>query len=150
MKKVILVKRSDGSLVPAYQHDREIVNKLKQGEHIFKYGSQRNPRAHALSFALARCVLENLPEKYETWHKMYKENKHGCPYLFLKAMELEIGLWNPIQHADGTIGRIPKSISFDEMSEEEFAPLLDMLMKQSAKYLGISVDEMRKNYIQYL
>ena len=150
MKKVILVKRSDGSLVPAYQHDREIVNKLKPGEHIFSFGSRRNPRAHALTFALAKCTLDNLPEKYEHWHDMYRNNKSTTPYFFLKAIQLELGMATPYQRPDGTIGMIPKSLSFEAMSEEEFAPLLDMMMKQASKYLGITVDEMRKNYIQYL
>jgi hypothetical protein len=36
------------------------------------------------------------------------------------------------------------------MSEEEFQPLLTMLTKQAAKYLGITYDEMRKNYMAYL
>ena len=150
MKKLILTKRPDGSFIPSYQRDKEIADKMKIGEHIFKYGSQRNPRAHALAFALARCTLENLPEQYDYWHKTLEDNPHGAAYLFIKALELEIGEVMPYQKPNGTIGMIPKSISFDEMSEEEFQPLLTMLTKQAAKYLGITYDEMRRNYLNYL
>ena len=117
---------------------------------MFSFGSRRNPRAHALAFALAKCTLENLPEKYEMWHEMYENNKSQTPYFFLKALQLELGMSTPYQKPGGTIGLIPKSLSFEAMSEEEFAPLLDMLMRQCAKYLGLEPDEMRRNYIEYL
>jgi hypothetical protein len=56
----------------------------------------------------------------------------------------------PYQRPDGTMGMIPKSISFDEMSQEEFEPLLNLLIRQCSKYLGIDEREMAKNYIAYL
>lgn len=150
MKKIILCKTENNNFIPAYTHDKEIADKMKTGEHIFKIGSQRNPRAHALAFALARCTMENLPEKYTQWHQALKDNPHRVPYLFIKALELEIGEADPVQRADGTIDMIPRSIAFDEMSEEEFQPLMTMLTRQAAKYLGITYDEMKRNYIAYL
>jgi hypothetical protein len=150
VKKIILVKRADGLFCPAYQHDKEIAYKMAYGEHIFQFGGKRNPRAHALAFALARCTLENLPEKYEYWHQIVRDNPHGSSYLFIKALEIEIGMVIPYQRPDGTMGMIPKSISFDEMSQEEFEPLLNLLIRQCSKYLGIDEREMAKNYIAYL
>lgn len=147
--KVILSKREDGSFVPAYTEDKAICDKMK-GEVVFKYGKARNPRAHALAFALAKCTLENLPERYTFWHDAYENNKHQAPYMFIKALEIEIGQTIPYQRPDGTVGMIPKSIAFESMGEEEFQPLLSMLMKQCAKYLGISEVELQRNYINYL
>lgn len=151
MKKVILVKREDGSFIPGYQHDKEVCDKMRPGEHCFKYSKTRNPRAHALAFAMARCTLENIPEsKYPFWTELYRSNRHRAPYFFIKALELEIGEADPYQRPDGTIGMIPRSIAFENMGEDEFAAILDTLSRQCAKYLGITEEEMRRNYLAYL
>lgn len=151
MKKIILVKRDDGSFVPAYTEDKEICDKMKPGEYMMKYCKPRNPRAHALAFAMARCTLENMPEdRYPFWVELYRANKHRAPYFFIKALELEIGEADPYQRPDGSIGMIPRSIAFESMSEDEFAVILDTLSRQCAKYLDITEEEMRRNYIAYL
>jgi len=150
MKTIIFFKKDTGEFVPAFPADIEQAKKIKPGTIIFQYGRARNPRAHRLAFALAKCCLENMPDKYTVWNEMYLNNPSEAPYLFIKALQLECGLVDICQQSNGKIIIIPKSIAFEKMSQEEFEPILDTLIEKAAFYLGLSSDEMKRNYVNYL
>ena len=140
--KVQLIRKGI-QLLPYAEQDREIISNL-DNNYIWKVDikKSRNPAHHALVFGLARCTIANAPE----------DSSFGnfTPYQFIKALMLEIGQTDNMMYLSGEVVQIPKSIAFENMSEDEFTPISEAMFKVCAGVIGVEVTELRKNYIEYL
>ena len=141
-EKLSLVKIKD-VFRPAAKSDMELMNKFSDGEIILvSMKKSRNPNHHRLIFALGRLIKDNLPEDH------FLENQ--LPYDIIKAIMLDAGIVDYKMNLNGTTRIEPKSISFENMSEDEFQPVSEAIFKIAAKLLGVEVDELHKNYLVYL
>jgi len=145
--RINLVKRHDGTFIPAYNSDAEKCAKMKPATYAMSWKRERNPRHHALVFGMARCTLENMSGP---WNSAYMRDRNGTPYEFLKAIMIEIGQVDISMKLDGTPRPMVKSLAFEQMSEDEFQPISDAISEKCAEVLGVEVDEFRKNYQEYL
>jgi hypothetical protein len=138
MKKLFLIKGSDGILHPVDQESENIIQKWKTGaEYGLEYKLSRNARYHRMIFAIANMAVENAPED-SPWN--------GKPAIMLiKAVELDAGFVEPQLKLDGTINMVAKSIAFDQMDQDEFDKLYNPLVKECARILNITEDELRRN-----
>ena len=138
MKKLFLIKGSDGILHPVDQESEKIIQKWKTGaEYGLEYKLSRNSKFHRMIFAIANMTVENAPEE-SPWN--------GKPAIMLiKAVELDNGFAEPQLKLNGEINMIAKSIAFDNMDQDEFDKLYNPLVKECARILDISEDEVRRN-----
>ena len=137
------MKNSDNTLTPLYRSDIEIIDKLKIGDKVFcTIKKARNYNHHKLIFAIAKCILANLPEGH------YLENQQ--PYDIIKAVMLDAGIVDFKMNIDGTPRIEPKSIAFENMNEDEFQPVSDAMFQVGAMLLEVEEIEFRKNVGDYL
>jgi hypothetical protein len=145
--RINLVKRPDGSFLPAYNSDKEQCDKMKPAVYAFDWSRARNPKHHALVFAMARCTLDNMEGP---WNRAYMADRNGTPYEFIKAVMIEIGQINISMKLDGTPRTMEKSLKWESMSEEEFQPISDAIAAKCAEVLGVDVVDFNRNYKEYL
>lgn len=126
-------------LIPAYNSDKEILDKLVVGE-IMKgtIKKNRNPKFHAKFMAILRMVVDNS----DRWYSVEE---------LIVALKYSLGLVDWVKCMDGGISPNPRSISFESMGDVEFdtqvyTPSLPLL----ARVLDITVAELESNYGQYL
>jgi len=149
MKNVSMVKPvtfediGQKALFMCYPAGYEWINKQKKGKQLLiEYSTARNPKHHALIFALARCTIDNLPDN-SVW-----STKTG--YEFIKALQLEIGDTDDMLNFQGELIQVPKSLKFESMSEDQFEKISDAMFLVCAKMLQIEVSELQLNYVNYL
>jgi hypothetical protein len=145
--RINLVKRPDGSFIPAYNSDKEKCDKMKPATYAFSWQRERNPKHHALVFAMARCTLENMEG---AWNRAYMNDKNNTPYEFLKAIMIEIGQVEVSMRLDGTPRPMVKSLKWEQMNETEFQPISDAIAEKCAEVLGVDIDDFNRNYKEYL
>lgn len=96
-----------GQLIPATEQDRELIEKVSQGEVIYaEFKKMRNGRHHRKYFALLNKVFEN-QEKYGTFEE------------FRATVTVMAGHCDVVYAGDVEI-RIPRTISFAKMDQREF------------------------------
>lgn len=151
--RIVALIRADNTLKPAYRGDLEIVQKFRRGKEermvLADLITGHNPAFHRLIFAIARCCLDNMPEG-TFWSEVYRRNPGRAPYLFIKALELEIGLVDEIYMIDGTVKMVPASIAYHNLSDEEKQPIVDRACEICAGLIGTTTDEFCRNYPRYL
>ena len=134
MKKIELVKRSDGSFIPGHNSDHEACKRVAPGDSIEgRIGSVRNLRFHKKFFALIKYVhhhmIEDLAAKYPTTDALRYE------------LTRIAGYWEPHVTYDGTTIYKPKSLAFDSMGEDEFKEVYRDVLDVALKYFVSEVDE---------
>jgi hypothetical protein len=135
--------KNPGRFVPVNPSDINLVNQIKDGEQfLISIKKNRNPKHHKLIFGIAKCILSNLPEGH------FLENQ--MPYDIIKAIMLDAGIVEYKLNLNGTTRAEPKSISFENMNEEEFEPVSNVIFEVGAKILGIEKHELEVNYLDYL
>lgn len=115
-----------GSLMPDTPEDAEFVSKLKLGEIVAAEVTRpRNYKFLRKYMALIRYAYDNRDGS--------EEYSIGA---FRKSVEMQAGHFEPVK-AGGYLFKIPKSISFAEMTEEDFDKLyskvIDVLIKRFMK-----------------
>ncbi|HNX82641.1 MAG TPA: DUF1367 family protein [Candidatus Omnitrophota bacterium] len=134
-KKIFIVKSSTGFLLPGDAEAEEVVNKWKVGSsYSLTYAPARNPKFHRLVFAVASAVTDNAPEG-SCWNG--KDAYH-----FIKAVELQAGFVDELVDLNGEVRMVPKSIAFENMAEDEFKKLFDVLISEGARILGMTEREL--------
>lgn len=144
--KILLLNTREG-LKPMYDEDYDEKKKLKIGEtYEAEIRRPRNLRFHRKYFALLRCAWEYLNE---TQQRVFENDMD----VFRKSLEVTAGWCEPIYNLNTqTFVHIPKSISFEKMSESEFSTLYnnvrDILF--SVIIPNISQEEFNKNLKNFL
>lgn len=105
-------------LVPIDDDAYEVKQKLKVGQvYEADVKLERNYKFHKKYFSLIRIAWEYLLEN-EVKEFRTKE-------IFRKWCEIEAGNCDVVQLQDGSFLRLPKSIAFDQMGEDEFSELYE-------------------------
>ena len=134
-KKIFITKGASGYLVPADAEAESACKKWKVGaSYSLTYAPARNPKFHRMVFAIAQSVIDNAPED-SYWHG--KE-----AYSFIKAVELTHGFTDEMMDCNGEVHLIPRSIAFESMDEAEFKKIFDPLIKEAARVLGVTENEL--------
>ncbi len=133
--KALFVKHLN-SLVPTGQAAEDLLAKWKMGDKIMvEVRRPRNPQHHRLFFALAKAVVDNT-DRYKTVD------------LFVAACKIYAGHYDEIQMTDGRVGLIPKSISFESMSQDEFDPFFDRALDLASKVLSVDAPTIRDEIME--
>jgi len=121
--KVHLKKNYDGSFLPADQETAEWAVKVKTGTVVYaEFKRERNYEFHKKYFGMINVAFQNQEE-------FINEE------LFRKTMQIMAGYFDPILF-DGNIYKIPKSINFGSMAQEEFEKLYSSVLDVILKHFG--------------
>lgn len=142
--KLLAVKTSHG-LIPYSEDDEEKFGRIPKGKCVeISISSARNPGQHRKYFKLIDVAWNYQPESVREFYK----NKE----VFRKSLELCAGhcelVWD---FKFERFVEIPKSISFNSMSQEEFAELYEKVMSIIvSKFLVHLDDRDRNNFFEIL
>ena len=136
--KLLAVKTSHG-LIPYSEDDEEKFGRIPKGKCVeISISSARNPGHHRKYFKLIDTAWSYQPEAVREFYK----NKE----VFRKSLELCAGhcelAWD---FKFERFVEIPKSISFNSMSQEEYAELYDKVMGIIVSRFLVHLDDMDKN-----
>ena len=142
MSKIFFIKQ-EGKFRPYYPSDIEEFDKMKSNVVMMAEIRQpRNPGHHKKCFALAKCVITNLPES-SSW-----QGKN--PYALIKAIELQTGYVDTIIKLSGEAVLVPQSIDFESMDQEAFQEFYTQAISIMAAMIGVTVDELENNSMDYM
>ena len=118
----------DGQLLPVSQYDGEQLEDAKQGQayNLQPTGKRSNPH-HSLYWS----VLRNTCKATGRWPSeahLHSELKWACGYVKMR--------WNSLASAHM---RIMDSISFDDMSQQEFNKYFELSMQKLSEAVGYDV-----------
>lgn len=121
-----VIKRPDGALIPALEHDREKLSTIKIGQPCrIELKRQRNYTFHKKYFALLEFAFDqwNPPEHGEgsAWKERITINRNFDR--FRKDIIILAGYYEATYRLNGDVRIEAKSISFASMSQDEFEEL---------------------------
>ena len=143
---LFIVKNKYGQILPAYDSDRVILQKVKVDE-IYKCSLvyPRNYEFFKKYWAMCRnahyLLSEENEKKWPTYHALEI------------ALRLEVGHFDPVIRPNGEVDRIPKSISFANQSESEFQEMYDNCLNILLKdFLNndISIEDFEENLLDFM
>lgn len=109
----IYLKVLSSGLVPMYDSDYDEKKKLKIGSTVLADIKQpRNYEHHKKFFALLRLVVDNMPDSLQ--------EKYPNTDVLLTEIKYQLGYFSTHITLSGRETYIPKSISFESMSQDEF------------------------------
>lgn len=109
----IYLKVLSSGLVPMYDSDFDEKKKLKIGTMVVADIKQpRNYEHHKKFFALLRMVVDNMPEELQ--------ERYPNTDTLLTEIKYQLGHFQTHITLSGRETYIPKSISFDSMTQDEF------------------------------
>jgi len=113
MDDIYLIKTDYQEFIPAYQSDHDLVRKIKPFTVVrTTIVRDRNYQFFKKYWALMKMAHFHLNEKFKADYPTYKHLE--------KAVRIEAGHFDVLALVDGTITRLPRSISFKKMTETEF------------------------------
>ena len=128
---MFLVKRKDGSFIPATREDQEKANKVSVGEEV-KAKMARNSRFHRKMMALFRLG-------YDNWKPEIKATKWGLPEKSFTRFRKDMLILAGHYELTITIKNEPKveavSLSFESMNEDKFQDVYDDVLLEVSKLL---------------
>lgn len=137
MKKSIqLVKKEDGSFIPAYPSDEEEANKIKVGEEVTVRRS-RNPEFHRKVFSLIKLGFAN-QDVFDNFD------------IYRQVLTMKAGYVTWVKGKDNKEHPLPKSLSFDSMSQTEFEDLFRAVLEVISKELKTSGAYIEEQLINYM
>jgi len=148
--EAFFIKQPNGTLMPAYDSDRELMSKIKIGAPVkLKLTRARNYKFHRKYFALVNFAFDYWePTKIEDAESKWL--RHVTPEKNLDRFRADLtilaGHHNAFFRVDGSTRIEAKSISFGSMSEDEFEKLysatIDVILKHiCTEFTGKMLDE---------
>lgn len=149
-KKICLLRRKimpedvgKDCLMPMFNSDHEYVKKCSYTKSILCSPKKpRNSKHHNLIMAIGRCVSRNLKKDHPL--------SNAKSYDVVKAIMLDNNIVDLKMNIDGWVRMEPKSIAFENMDEDEFKPVSDLVIETASRMLDITVEEFNENYKEYL
>lgn len=83
-------------------------------------------------------MIDNAPES-SYWHGKLPEH-------FIKAVMLTIGCADPVMDMNGEVHMIPRSIAFENMSDDEFRPIGDAVIREGSRILNVPQHVLLENF----
>ncbi len=134
MGQAFLIKKADGSFLPAFDSDYEVMKRVKVGDPIeITWRQPRNYLNHKRFFALLNCTISNMsdkiPQRYQNIDYLRYEVLIACGYATIH------------ETLGGKMFYEPKSMSFKSMNETEFNVLYSLVSAYILKYFLPDLDE---------
>ena len=139
MKDIYLVKQLNGSFIPAYDSDKELMSNIKAGEiYKYKFSKPRNVKFHRKFFALINLVYQNQDHYSNIEHLRYD-------------LTIESGFYN-VRYNKFTGEEIieAKSISFASMDEVEFSELYNKFLSTVVRVFGWDGADIEENVAEFM
>lgn len=139
MKDIFLVKQLNGTFLPAYDSDKELMSKIKVGEiYKYKFSKPRNVKFHRKFFALINLVYQNQEHYNSIDHLRYD-------------LTIESGFYE-VRTNKFTGEEIveAKSISFSSMDEVEFSDLYNKFLSTVVRVFGWDGADIEENISEFM
>ncbi len=137
MKKTIqLIKQEGNIFIPAYPHDEEEANKIPVGEEVTVRRS-RNPEFHRKVFSLFKLGFEN-QDVFDTFD------------IYRQVLTMKAGYVTRVKGKDAQLHPLPKSLSFESMSQTEFEDLFRAVLDVISKELKTGEADIEEQLINYM
>ena len=121
----IQVEFKGGQLLPITKYDAQRMEDFKEGSffNLTSTGKRSNPH-HNLYWGVLRDVCKTT-QRWPTEHHLHSELKWACGYVKMR--------WNSLASAHM---RVMDSISFDDMSQQEFSNYFELAMQKLTEAIG--------------
>lgn len=135
--EVLLVKQLNGSLLPAYDSDKEKLKRFKAGE-PFKADviKPRNLKFHRKTFALFNMLFQN----QEVYHNL-EHLRHD--------LTVEAGYYDEVVNFQGEVTKRAKSISFAAMDDLQFGEYYNNILDTIVRCFHFDKEQILENVEQY-
>ena len=121
--KISIIK-VDGVLYPVGEQSIEESKRLKNGvEYVCNVAMNRNSGFHRKAFALFKMLFDS-QEKYDNFD------------VFWKMLIMKGGRFVAVVYPNGMTAFWPESISFEEMTQDEFEKLFQKIITHAVKECG--------------
>lgn len=117
-----LIKKIDGSFIPAYPADHQEAAKIKPGEEV-RATRTRNPDLHRKLFAMLRLGFEN-------------QDKFTNIDIYRQVLTMKAGFVHWVKGTDGREYPFPASWSFDSMDQTSFEKLYEAILEVICRETG--------------
>jgi len=150
MPKVLMLRTSTGALVPLNDEEAEQLRRIKSGAVVeCDIVNKRNPMFHRKFFKL-------LDIAFDAW----SEIDHGAVYYqgqrvrpnkerFRKDITILAGFYEAVTNLKGEVRLEPKSISFSNMTQDEFEELysavVDVVLSRILSARGYDEERLREH-----
>lgn len=124
---MFLTKTKAGIFLPTYPSDRDAADKVPVGGEVYA-AQRRNIGHHRKFFALMNLYFSN-------------QNKYDNFDLFRKITLINAGHYDEVPDSKGNNHKIPHSISFENMNQEEFEKVYNDVLAVVSKQLNTSAEE---------
>lgn len=130
MKGLRFIKR-DGGLAPFDSETEEVIKKWRNGSFILVDAKEpRNYEHHKKFFALLDLVYKNTDD-FKTFDNL------------LSYMKIQTG-WADIIEANGIAFRVPKSIAFGSMSQDDFNLFYNNAVDECLKLIPMDKEDLAR------
>ena len=131
-------KGADGKLIPCSDKSIAKVSKIKSGDmFLMDYKPKRNYQFHKKGFSLLNLIFEN-QNKYDNMEDLRTEFK------------LKAGHYEEHITTKGIVMYIPKSMSFADMDEFEFAEIYSKFIDIALKhFVSMDKQELEEAILRY-
>ena len=118
-------------LIGSDKRSAEALQKIPVGDIVVAdVRRPRNPKHNAKFWVLMQTV----------WESTEVQDRYASPRALAKAIELALGYFDTIQLPDGKVGFAIHSLSFESMSQQEFAEFysqaIDVIVQQITPHLN--------------
>jgi hypothetical protein len=135
--KIVLVKTLSGTIIPAYDQDKERLKRFKAGDPFMaEVTKPRNLRFHKKAFALFNMVFQN-QEVYTNLDDLRYD------------LTIEAGYFIEGLNIHGEVVKRAKSISFAAMDDLAFGEYYEAIIKTIVKYFNFDRQDIIDNVEQY-
>lgn len=119
------VVKANGHLLPVTQYDAERLEDFKEGQvfNVSATGTRSNPH-HNMYWSVLRNVCK-ATGKWPTEKQLHNELKFACGYWSMHYSSIS-----------GAFLRLPDSISFETMTQQEFNTYFESAMQKLAEAIG--------------
>ena len=139
--KLTAIKQA-GVLIPAYDKDAELLQKVKQGEAVeISIKIQRNYDFHKKVFAFLNFCFEHWLAGVEI--ESLDHNKQFD--VFRNHLTCLAGYYDSLYNIKGEVRIEAKSLSYGNMSQEEFEQLYSALIRAALKHIFVDADKSIEN-----
>jgi hypothetical protein len=135
--EVMLTRQLNGTFKPSYDSDKQQLSKIKVGKDVkCKITQPRNIKLHKKFFALIEMLYQN--------QETYINKDH-----LRKDLTVEAGEYDEYIDINGELKRVAKSISFANMSDDDFNELYGKFLDVSIIILGCEKQDITENIAQF-
>jgi hypothetical protein len=132
---MFLVKRKDGSFLPAYPSDWEESKKIKSGDEVYA-SKRRNIKFHRMGMGLLQLAFQN-------------QNQYDNFDIYRQDLTVAAGFFHEGKDEKGNLKLYPKSLSFDKMDEAEFGHWYEAVKSMIIQKFKITDADIAENIESY-